>query len=1658
MDIPVAPYHHQQILDALPAWTRQLHPRHIGKVIRRAHQEHIKPDRHEAAWFSSASHDDRQLLRSAIHARTVSRKAFAKAIGDLQQLPQFCESLLQQTLAISTAVGTAQYCFQPFETIQTGNLDHVPDLENYGLGAGTSQPEWTYQATGEPTLRSLLEAAMHNFEGVSEVGPFSRLQASATDGAAVPGLSVTRFVTQCRALDLGKRYQAHLDGIFAGERKATVSTAWIAARRAELTVQAVNARLRGQLTALGYQALRHFCIDGQVARYGKQDIAAYSLKFLGMEIQDLLLLKVPEGPSAPIIVHLPFDDEGQVREFADQKALESYLCQRLQEPDYCQQFLEHVAQADRPKMASALQGALYKEVDDFQLPPGLVPLQPPSPPRDGHPARETKPRDKPSLYIRERKLAEPYWPALYDEHVRCLKGNARAIAVPTADVDARARKERLEHWEETGMNLLNVAAMFVPGLDAVMFAVFAYQLLDSAFHAYEAWSEGDHAEVVAQLESLGATLGSAAVLGAVAVGAKASGFVDWMESIWLEGKQKLWDPQLGPYRSPVELPAALEADTEGVYHHDGKHYVKLDGDTFQVERDADGDWQMTHPSEPKGHRPYLRGNGKGAWRLAHERVQGWDRLKLLRRLGSISEGLGDADLLAALDSTGLERGALEAVYIEGEQTPGLLEDALLRLRKDTEADLIIDNVRHARPLAAYKNFAVPTLGELPGWPEDVLLEVFDGPEAWGSTTRYGRNLPGDLSILLSRDDLDSGRLASVVLQGLDEHSINDLLPVDTPPAQRQQALQDLLADRLDSKRAGLFDSLYKGQRTPLSPAAEVLGRQFPALPEPVLEDIVANANRAERQRLLAGRVPLRVGEEARVLQARLRLDRAILGLHRASLANADSALIRDGLLAEHPQWTTEQVFHAAQADRAKAARLIGQQPIRPGYRSPMRLADGRFGYPLSPDARLPREEQELRALYPVMDAVERRQLLATLRARGNVAAQLQGYRRELAALQASLDDWASQRPPALQRPAHRLASTLLRAWHRVDGDRLVLADLELDSLPPLTTRFDHINALHLEHLDVPAFPADYLQSFPSLTHLEVRSSGNLSMPSLFEALRHAPRLQELHIEASGLANLPAQAHDVLPLLNELHTLDLRGNGLALTEEGLSLLTERHHLRELDLSDNRIELDAGMAQRFSNLVELRSLDLSLNPLGIGPNLQNMRCLANLYLENCQLTAWPQGLEALMGSENHALRLLGLSHNQITAVPGLGTLLSTPFIEALLLPNRVEEWRFNFNPLDVPTRRQLRAAGVVVERPVEPPLLPGQAPVDWLQPDTPAQQRLWEALFADEANSALRRAVEQAGLSSAAHAAPERLARQVWRLLESAAADTELRNRLDEVAALFPVSCGDAGADVLSTLQIEVRVFELTHGQPRVNPRLFSYMRSLYRRDQVNELAQELYSARFNRRAGLLDAQAWEAMVPSERGPRPRIGRLHRFDYIPDPALLDGEGLDLIEIRLTLRINLAADLEFPETQTQMLYPDAARIIGPTEFQVMEEVQRRDGDQVARRTWVSRHPSWRRVLRGQYSASFDALRARWDAGLEYLEWCVDSDSAMEGTLQSPVVDALSATLGASPLDGQGQLQRLEIDSNQYVAGMNRVARGLEDDQDALYLELTRPLDRNN
>lgn len=1648
-------FHHAQIVRSLPTWCKALPARRLPDVLSRLRKDYLQADGTVHAWYAKASAEDQQALNAAIDLRDSSRKALQDALKPLKGITEFCKPLLEQRLGIDDPVDQAQYHFQPFKQVL-----EVLTEPTATVAAQTGQARYERDPNGKPRTLSLLEAALHNFESADEAGPFSTLQRSKTDTSpvtgSVAGLTAAGFVKICRDLDLGQQYQTHVESLYKGPASAWIQRLSIQASRDELCVQAWIARLRDRVTVAGHAALLQLCESAASPRYGSQALKCWRISLFTTPLNEVLLIGPDQDDATnPCMVYIPGAPDGSLHEYASASQAASDLAKRMQDTDLLRVMIDlapHTLQAD---LTTKLRQALFVEKRLF-----------------GRKVRLNK--KVPRLLYERVALPDNPWITLHHNHVRRLKSDAASIAVPTADAEAKSRLERLEHWLSVGLDVLNVAAMFVPLLNPIMMTIGAAQIMGSVFHGIEAWEDDDTAEALAQVESIVVNIASAAAIGAGLKALKASGFVDALQSIHHEGGERLWRPDLAAYQNPVELPGDLSADAQGLYTLDGQHYVRIEGQTYALEQDEHGDWQLLHPSTTGAYRPRLTHNSHGAWRLALEQPLDWSDLQLMRRLGHVTDGLEDADLIMAMAATGTDANVLRRVHIDGQRPPALLIDALKRLRIDQETDDVIARVRHAQPLEAYKHYALPALPTLPGWPQDHVILAFEGPEPVGKVNRYGAaQAPGEVQIKITRTELEQGQLSQTVFSQMTPQAITTLLSANGAATQDATALNDILADHLANQRASVFDSLYKGRPADLSPAAKALQGQFGGLPVDALEAILDNASAAEGKRLAAGHVPLRIAEEARRLQARARLDQALLGLNRTNLANADSQKLANALAVEQPKASPTQRLAAAQADRDLAARLIGQQPIKPRWRSPMRLSDGRMGYPLSGRFRfsdLLRSRQDaththLQSLYPGLNREQIRALARDMARHGDVAGQIRALRVQRTTLVESLQNWTDTGTEDEYDNRRRLSRLLIHTWGRDGGNRLHLDYLVLDTLPSLPATFPHITELSMDSLHLQTIPEDFLQSFPNLQRLELANNPQLDMRALFQALRSAPGLRALAITRTPIAQLDAAAREALGAMQRLHTLHISHAGLTLSAADMQLLAQLP-LQILQLDANTIDLTPNLAAHFSQMRALRELSLSNNPLGNAPQLGELHNLEGLYLDGCLLTQWPTGLTELMERQDCRLRVLQLSTNHITEFPTLERILQSPFVNELRTGRRLIIWTFFDNGIPEQTAERLRGAGVRILETRElqpqvpqaglPDVPPEVAPVRWLATATDTQRQLWNDLFENGAYPDLRQVLERAGLSAQARNNPQAMARQIWALLDTASRDEYLRDHLEQIAGQFPPTCGDAGTDGLSTLEVEVLAYNESADGNITGPHLFGFYSRLYRREQVNELAMRIYASRLRRQAGY---RAWINLPAAERGALPDLPPLDPLDDISLEQL--GRGLvDDIEIRLALRQATAARLEFPEPSYEMLYRATAMISERTVDDVVHAVERLDEDasnDLLRQAWIARQPGWRLFLERRFAADFAALRERWQSGLDYLEYCMDAESEPVEALDEVVINVLTSVLPKPPQDAAGQLRRVEFNEGVHLNAISALLKARQNEVETLLLDLTKQQDPN-
>ncbi|MFK0310158.1 NEL-type E3 ubiquitin ligase domain-containing protein [Pseudomonas sp. NPDC090233] len=1616
------PLHQAQITRNLPEWSKTLYPAHTKRIMQRVRKDYLDENGAPYSWYAAASPEARHRLQTLINERDTCQVQLKKALAGLKGISEFCKPLLASRLRLNVAVDKAQYVFQPFT--YTPRIEPDTPEPAIPLAGAPEQDPFIISPVGAPQTRSLLEAAMHNFEGLAEVGPYSQLTVAPGDDNPLPGLSLADFVRHCRDLDLGQRYQDHLETLYEGPNKGLIERLTSEVNRKALRAHAQVAAMQGLLTAAGLQALTQLGEGTPKPLYGNERLYQWRFTLFDIPIHETLLIGPDEtGQTNPCIVYMPNDPETPLREFTSRQAAGVHLRGMLLAMDFRRTLIECAPLEQQRVLAVKLENALFVTTDGVR-----------------------KPNPTPKLHFTPLPLREELWKAMYSAHLSRLKADARTIAVPTADVDAKARHERLSHWLDVGLNVLNVAAFFVPGLNAVMMSVFAYQIMDNVFTGYEAWEEGDTAQALAQLQSLAI---NAAVIAGFAVGTeviKASGFVDTLTRVLQDDRELLWHADMQPYASSVELPQHGQADALGHHVIDGKRYLGIEGNVYEVFEHTDKQWYVRHPEDPQAYTPRLIHDGDQRWRLATEQPLQWDDAQLMHRLGTLSEGLSPSELGMLMRITDTDPAVLRRAHALGLRPPALLSDAMRTLQSHSEADLIIQHVRDALPLAAYKNYALPELLNLPGWPESHVLKVFDGPEPWGSATHYGPpQTLGQIEIEITRSDLETGKLGEVVVAQLDSLDLERLLG-DVPTTQHSTALNKVLADRLTQQRSALIDSLQQGHRQPPTAAAQTLGRQFPGLPQTALEEILGEASSEEHQSLENGRTPLRIAEEARLLQTRSRLDRAILGLYRPGLSNDDSERLAEALKLKQPRADGAKLLQYALEHRQECATLIGQQPIRPGFRSPLRLDSGRLGYPLSGRGAIGAKAR-LKALYPALANTQLDALYNELSAAGDLGSAINQRENEYRALETGLDEWFNAAPDGERErlSRHHFRRLLKNAWRREPADapeKLTLDFMTLPTLPSLNVRLPHIRTLEIKGLQLQRLDGSFLQYFPNLRELAVNGNPEIDADALFQALNSAPGLVDLHLVNNGLTELTRAAEQSLQAMPGLRLLNLGRNNLQLSPANLTFLA-RIRLEALNLAHNQITLDEALASQFQSIVNLQLLYLDFNPLRVAPDFSFMARLRSLRLNNCELTEWPRGLTNLMNQANYQLRRLNLSHNRIHTLINLDRVLNTPFARAIARRAGDHDWSFNYNALLPETWAELNRIHVNVHELV--PDMP-QWQRFWRGAANTQQENRWAALFEQEQNADLLAVLERLTQSAEARSDAQGLRKRVWELLRKAAADTALRERLGEVAQAFPPTCGDAGADGFSALEIEVLAYDAAGQTGDHAQALTTLYRKLYRRDIVNVLADRISNRRRMRKDALLQG-AFEEELPA-------------YDALDEPEAfsdheLRTELVDDIEVRLALRQALSTTLDFPEPSHGMLYRATANITPTIIENVRVATLAREGDATARQQWMRKQPAWAHYIRRHYHDQFTAVVDFWRQGMDYLYYCLSETNDAVERLDGSVTQALAAAMPENPLDEHGTLRRVALNEWQFRQAADALLDAQKTVEDGLLLSLTRNLE---
>lgn len=1249
-------------------------------------------------------------------------------------------------------------------------------------------------------------------------------------------------------------------------------------------------------------------------------------------------------------------------------------------------------------------------------------------------------RDKPAkLPLDETYIEGNLWKQLRLKSIDKLYADARAVAVPTGDEDRKAREARQASYLDAVVNVFNLAAFVVPGLGPIMLAVGAAQMFDDAFEGIEAYEQGETTEMWAHLASVALNVAfvgtGAVVLPKVQVSTK----VDSLKVVTLaSGEQKLWKPDLSPYKTPITLDARVRPNELGLYSHNGEDVLPIDGSVFQVRQEpGSGQYRIRHPTRSAGYAPELEHNGEGAWRHELERPLTWEGATLMRRLGPLVDGFSDIELEQIRRASGVSTDVLRRLHAEGEPIPAIMHDTLKAFRAYDDAAKVASGIAEGSLSSALCSYAASLATELPGWPSGKAIEAFSGAGSRGSSVKYGNRdaLPQNI-LKVTRSELMSGRLPERIIAFLNEPEINRLLPQYTPRTteQRISALRKLLQERAISVRARLMRSLYSEQQPAADTAVAVVQRDFAGLPATMVRELLVDATPAELTTLSsARRVPLRLAEGAFRLQQQMRLTRAYQGLHLDALIDKDSEVLVLNTLKVLPGWEsdvrlevregglegalrasvgpehasqrkilvrvgegryearndrdehlhgTDDIYasiqhalpdrnrqaiglpHVGQGRQLRAKiieyqlpgdqlrRLLNMRPRRqPFFNAPMRLSGERVGYPLSDHPVIGQwgriVEERVRALYPSLAPAELNTFIESLG--GRQEAILRHREREFEQLNRTMQNWqraqvegvpaqALQTEDFRQRRGARLAiiKALKQAWQRTgevdldihgqpQGQFIDLSNMDLhgqlDELPPLSANFDHV------------------------THVDLSGTGIDIDADRF--LRYFRRLRRLNLSSNGLFELPGP-------------LDRMGR-----------------LIELDLSDNLIELDAPAVARLRALKRLQFLGLEGNPLVRPPDIGQMPDLNILLLADTGLNAWPVGVfDQYRGRTFN----LDLSANVLEHIPQVTPGSDEAEVVARTVISHEPAYISEQNLQMVRAYRQ--SVGLEPDRPYPPRGILDS--VNWRAGLTDdqwrAKQDVWDSLEHEHGSEPffreLRKLAQSADALATQEAARAELCFKVWEMIEEAASNTVLREKLFRMAAA-PTTCVDAGAQLFNGMGLEVLIFQAYHlyAYDLVESALLELARGKSRLDELGRVARE--------RIGELLSQGRQFPDYDEQGL-----------VVPHH---DAQGrvmadIDEVEIHMIYPTRLGQRLELPWQSRRMMFqvPD----VSPAMIELAHDrvLAREQGTQLQER--IIEQPFWVDYLKQAHQERFNTLHAKAEIALDLQAaqqaW-LDSDSAV-------------------------------------------------------------------
>jgi hypothetical protein len=1422
---------------------------------------------------------------------------------------------------------------------------------------------------------SLLHVAMQNFaedEVRAQYFPTGSQLRTGSAAREVIGITPLEFAQGCRALDLGGLYQQHISEVFklGSEQPYVNDVATDIGRMKTLDVKidAHIALMRGDISQVTYEVLCTLLDRKLTAPQAQAEGVLFEgrpvtwrwLNAQGSCLWSILVFSgrsVAQYPQEPCVVYMPNEPERPLFEYSSFEDFQVYLKGKFEVAAYRGFFTRFLSQDDRVGFFSHFDQSHTLGV----LEANLITVS----------------------------LAEHF----FATYAAKLQADARALAVPVADVDQAAREQRLQSYLDAGLTVLNLAGFVVPALGLLMTGVAVGQMLGEMYEGIEDWRRGDRAEAFKQLAAVAQNITSMVLF---AAGSKVVGSAMTRSGLTLEnffrrfevvrptdGNLRLWRANVTPYFHDQRLVDDEVADASGLYKVDGHAYVKVNDCLHRVVFDSKLDqWRASHPLRPTAYRPQLLHNGEGRWRFAFEKPDDWeDQEYLFSRLNPAGPGpsLHPRKLLQikAIMDMPHEWGVHQAK--ECLPFPARFRDLYERFKLDQSIrDLIWQLESGALPSVENSTLQMQALPLLQGWPAGRYFEVLDAQRS--VKAQYPTNGPFNhvgLRLTLTEQMLREGKVFDVLLSGLDEAQKIGLLGEGVAADQEHGVLARQLLACLKTDRLPLFERLYQAHDGPVPPEWALLRRTYPQLPCTLMRELMAETSTVQRESLRENqRIPMALAESVQRALKEQRLDRALTGFELPELANLDTALVAVRSMPHLAGWgravrlELRQGLPQGELLALGAHKGAGVRRIVVSSSAGFTAFDGNglsLGGPYSgPDGLFQAidcaltDSQRLAMGLPLKEASNlwRLRYMSASQATGDRELAAEAFSSSaseplLDAVRCKMADSPTGplvHPAALVRKVKRLyplfsdaqVSSLLMAS---GAEHLARAR----AVKRLKTELTHLRAL-LKHWKT---DVQGLENQPGLS--DIRTSREQVAQRIEACWRRQSFALDEHLVSVASLNLDGMRVGSLPTLPADirfdHVRQVSLKNMRLGDDVAYFLKCFKGIRHLALGRNRM---TRLPEIFSRMLDLESLSMPHNRLALTEytrlKLADLNTLRLLDLSH-------NPLDKLVDvSRMRDLHTLLLEDTKIVDLPiGLGRLAHLEQVD--LRDNSITvlpEWLFTTprsfsqsinmrgNPLSTLTVTALVryrdevgiGLGYVEDDQARRSELKARAL--WLPDEVAARdankRSVWANLRDDPESAELFRLLAELTHTADSRRVREDITRRVWDVLQTTHDNVGLREQVFQLAA-HPTRCEDGAAQMFSQMEVLKEVEKAT-----------------------------LQAGRAQSNSG--------ALLNLSRG----LFRLSELEKIAATYAVEKASSDPLEINLAFRVGLANDLQLPGQPKHMVYDSFFQV--PSGDLATAHAQVRTAEMSpAFLRFITQLAFWKVHLKQQFSAEFLSVTEPFD-----------------------------------------------------------------------------------